>query len=83
MKLMYSIQKHDTYSTVKDVLVSYFKISQRLLTKLKKQNAIFINGTPCIVTHPVKTLDTICLLLDQLEDNRKYLSSQNTTRYFI
>ena len=83
MKLIYSIQENDPYSTVKDVLISYFRISKRLLTKLKKENAIFINGTVCMVTHPVKTLDTICLLLDQIEDNRKYLSSQNAIRYSI
>ena len=49
----------DTYYNIKEVLLSYFQISNRLLTKLKKEQKIFLNGNSVYVTTPVSVNDII------------------------
>ena len=40
----------NNYHTVKEILKAYYQISDRLLTKLKKDNRIFLNNKPVYVT---------------------------------
>lgn len=63
MKLEYTV-KDNKYLNIKDVLKSYFRISDRLLVKLKKNNKIFLNGIPEYVTKKVFINDLIEIDLD-------------------
>lgn len=63
MKLKYTV-KDTKYLNIKDVLKSYFGISDRLLIKLKKNQQIFLNGIPEYVTKPVNINDIIEVNLD-------------------
>lgn len=67
MKLEYKV-KDNKYFNIKDVLKSHFRISDRLLTKLKKHQMIFLNGTPEFVTKTIKLDDFIEVNLDFEED---------------
>lgn len=58
MKLEYKVTDNK-YFNIKDVLKSYFKISDRLLIKLKKNQRIFLNGSPEFVNKPIKIDDFI------------------------
>ena len=44
MILKYKIKETDTYRIIKEVLKSYFQISDRLLLKLKRNEKIFLNS---------------------------------------
>ena len=50
MKLNYIIKKTDNYINVKEVLKTYFKISDRLLLRLKNTKNILLNGSPTYVS---------------------------------
>lgn len=63
MKLKYTV-KDTKYLNIKDVLKSYFGISDRLLIKLKKNHQIFLNGVPEYVTKPININDIIEVNLD-------------------
>lgn len=55
--------------TLKEVLKAYFKISDRLLLKLKKNDKILLNSEITYMHHPVKGNDIIEVFLDLEEDN--------------
>lgn len=76
MYLSYCIQNTDSYQTIKEVLKSYFHISDRLLLKLKKQNKVFLNHSPCPIYRPVHAGDIISFLLDFEEDNSNIIPCQ-------
>ena len=44
MLLKYTINKNDNYTNLKEVLKIQFKLSDRLLLKLKRNNKIYINN---------------------------------------
>ena len=69
MNLYYKISENDNYNTVKDVLISYFKISHRLLIKLKNVQAIFLNNSYVSVNTKVTIGDVIEVSCDYDEDN--------------
>lgn len=69
MYISYIIKENDIFENVKDVLKRYFKISDRLLTKLKNTNNIFLNDKPCSIKESIKSNDTISFSLDFDEDN--------------
>ena len=69
MKLIYILQSNDTYKTIKEVLKSYFKISDRLLLKLKRNNKILLNSEITYMNHTVGANDIIEVFLDLDEDN--------------
>ena len=72
MELIYNVNQN-SYSCVKEVLVSYFKISHRLITKLKQENAIFLNNMPCFINEKIYIGDSVRVNLDYAEktDNIK------------
>ena len=72
MELKYTV-KEIKYSNVKEVLKVFFGISDRLLTKLKKSNKIYFNGTPTYVHHPLSLNDTITVNLDFEEESENIL----------
>lgn len=63
MKLNYKVVDNK-YINIKDVLKSHFGISDRLLTKLKKNQHIYLNGVPEYVTKTVNIEDLIEIDLD-------------------
>lgn len=69
MNLKYIIQNGEQFDNIKEVLKTKFEISDRLLLKLKYNNKIFLNGCVSNVKTPVKSNDTIEILLDFDEDN--------------
>jgi len=58
MLLKYEIVDNK-YFNIKEVLKSYFYVSDRLLVKLKKHSRIFLNGIPSFVTTSVSIGDVI------------------------
>lgn len=58
MKLKYKVIDNK-YINIKDVLKSYFGISDKLLIKLKKNQHIYLNDIPEYVTKPIKIGDLI------------------------
>ena len=69
MELNYKISPSDNYISVRNVLKTYFQISDRLLLKLKKNNRILLNGNSVFIDFPVQLNDTININLDFEEDN--------------
>ena len=69
MKLEYIATRNDNDRIIKDVLLSYFKISHRLLITLKKNNCIFLNNTPSFVYQKLKEGDKLVVSFDYKEDN--------------
>lgn len=63
MKLEYTV-KNNKYLNIKDVLKSYFGISDRLLIKLKKNKKILLNGVPEYVSKQINIGDLIEVNLD-------------------
>ena len=63
MKLNYKIIDNKYYN-IKEVLKNYFQISDRLLTKLKKNNKIFLNNTPVFISKELSIGDIISVDLD-------------------
>ena len=68
LELNYIID-NDNYSNLKDVLKSHFLISNRLLTKLKKSESIYLNGKFTYLDHPVTSRDEIKVIINFEEDN--------------
>jgi len=69
MNLYYKISENDNYKTVKDVLISYFKISHRLLIKLKNLKCIFSNNSPVNINQKINIGDIIEVNFNYDEDN--------------
>lgn len=68
MKLVYK-NEDSKYKTVKDVLINYFRISHRLLIKLKNTNNIFLNDSPTSVSKQLCIGDIVCVNLNYSENN--------------
>ena len=76
MKLYYTIQSTDTYSTIKEVLKAYFNVSDRLLLKLKKNNKIYLNNYLINVNATVNIGDIVSFILDFEEDNSNIIGTK-------
>lgn len=83
MKLIYKVDNYNNesnntsyYKTVKDVILQFFKVSNRLLTKLKKENSIYLNDIPCNINTLIKPNDIITISFDYLEDNSNIVSTK-------
>lgn len=69
MLLKYTINKNDNYTNLKEVLKIQFKLSDRLLLKLKRNNKIYINNKIANINSKIVHGDTISILIDFEEDN--------------
>lgn len=76
MRLDYIIKSNDAYSTVKEVLKAYFRVSDRLLLKLKKSNKILLNDTITNVNSVVHVNDKVSFILDFVEDNSNIVGTK-------
>ena len=69
MKLEYIANSSDTNKTVKDILLTKFNISHRLLITLKRENCIFLNGNVINVSHTITENDNVSVSFSYEEDN--------------
>jgi len=58
MILEYKVS-NSKYNIVKDVLIKEFNLSKRLITKLKQENRIYVNGNSCFVNYSLKENDIV------------------------
>lgn len=57
------------YDNVKEIIKSYFQISDRLLIKLKREKRIFLNNAPVYVTEKVSVGDVLRLDMNFKEES--------------
>ena len=69
MKLEYKIIKDNEYYNVKEILKEKFRLSNRLIIKLKKTKQIFLNNKPAYGLENLHTGDIIKVNLDFNETN--------------
>ncbi|MBO5398089.1 MAG: RluA family pseudouridine synthase [Clostridia bacterium] len=72
MELIFEIKDNKFYN-VKEIIKSHFQISDRLLTKLKKEKRIFLNNKPVYVTEQVQAGDLLKLDMNFVEDSDNIL----------
>lgn len=75
MKLSYQINKNDCYDNVLHVLKEQFLLSDRLTTKLKKANKIYLNNLPTYTKKSVTVGDTVTVLIDFDEANSNIVAT--------
>lgn len=75
MNLSYQIDKDEHYDNVLHVLKEQFFLSDRLITKLKKANKIYLNSLPTYTKKSVTVGDTVSVLIDFEEDNSNIVAS--------
>ena len=75
MNLSYQIDKDEHYDNVLHVLKEQFFLSDRLITKLKKANKIYLNDLPTYTKKSVTMGDTVSVLIDFEEDNSNIVAS--------
>lgn len=75
MKLSYKVIDNK-YSNVKEVLKSYFGISDRLLTKLKKNQKIYLNNINTYINTQIKVNDLIEVILNFEETSENIVSTK-------
>jgi len=75
MNLSYQIDKADHYDNVLHVLKEQFLLSDRLITKLKKANKIYLNDLQTYTKKSLTVGDTVSVLIDFEEDNSNIVAS--------
>lgn len=75
MNLSYQIDKDEHYDNVLHVLKEQFLLSDRLITKLKKANKIYLNDLQTYTKKSVPVGDTVSVLIDFEEDNSNIVAS--------
>lgn len=69
MDLKYIVKENDKNKTIKQVLKNEFKISNRLILKLKNNNQIFVNNKNEWLDYNIKCNDIVTANLDFIEDS--------------
>ena len=76
MELKYIVKENDKNKTIKQVLKNEFKISNRLILKLKNNNKIFVNNKNEWLNYELKENNTLTVNLDFIEDNSNIVSTK-------
>lgn len=76
MKLEYIVTSNDINKCVKDILLTKFNISHRLLVTLKKENAIFLNNNVTNVSHKLAENDIVSVSFSYEEDNSNIVKTK-------
>lgn len=76
MVLKYTILEKDTYTNVKEVLKAHFRISDRLLLRLKNTQNILLNGATTYISKSVKPGDDISVIINFVEDNSNIVAKK-------
>ena len=69
MNLKYIVNNNCPYNTLKEVLKAHFRISDRLLLKLKKSDKIYLNSRSTYLDKTLTLNDVIEIHIDFEEDN--------------
>ncbi len=69
MNLEYKVDAEDAGKSIKNVIVKNFKISSRLLNKLKNNGHILINNKTAFINEPCKKDDIIKIIFDYDEED--------------
>ena len=69
MELEYVVTNNDNNKIVKDILLSKFQISHRLLVTLKRKNSIYLDDIPTFVYQKVNAGNKISVSFSYEEDN--------------
>ena len=75
MELKYKVDNLK-YKNIKDVCKNYFEISDRLLTKLKKNQKIFLNNSSAYINTMLSLNDTIIINLDFEEESENIVPTK-------
>ena len=73
MNLIYKLENNN-FINVKDVLKNHFHISDKLMSKLKKEKKIFLNDKNVYVTAPVNIGDLVKINLEFEEESENIVS---------
>ena len=73
MKLEYIVKEQDTYSTVRQILKSEFKLSDRLILKLKRANKIYINSLPTHINANISFNDLVAVDINFEEETENII----------
>ena len=76
MNLSYKIRETDRFDNVLHVLKEQLHLSDRLITRLKKANKIYLNNLPTYSKKPVTVGDTVSVLIDFDEDNSNIVATE-------
>lgn len=76
MNLEYIATNNDNNKIIKDILLSHFKISHRLLTTLKRENCIYLNNSLSFVYQKLKEGDKLVVSFNYEEDNSNIVSKE-------
>ena len=76
MKLEYIVTEKELNKSIKEILISYFHISHRLLITLKKENCIFLNNSNIFIDKLVTIGDKITVSFDYEEDNSNIIPTK-------
>ena len=76
MELKYIVKENGKNKTVKQILKNEFKISNRLILKLKNNNKIFVNNKNEWIDYCVSSNDVITVNLDFIEDNSNIIPTK-------
>ena len=75
MNLSYKISDNDNFVNVLQVLKEHFLLSDRLITKLKKNKKIYLNNKETYTKQKVISGDVVSFILDFDEDNSNIVPS--------
>ena len=67
--LKYIVEKNNKYKTIREVLKNEFKISSRLLTKLRSNKKVLLNGFSTYFDKEINFNDIVEVYLNYDEDN--------------
>ena len=76
MNLEYIATNNDNNKIIKDILLSYFQISHRLLITLKRENSIYLNNTPSFIYQKLQEGDKLVVSFDYKEDNSNIIPKE-------
>ena len=76
MNLEYSVKNLSNYTTVRQVLKNEFNISNRLLTKLKQNKAIYLNNTETYLDKLLSIGDIVKCVIDFNETSENIVSTK-------
>lgn len=69
MELFYEINNNNKFNNIKDVLKNHFYMSDRLISKLKRENKIYLNNQNVYVTNTVSLGDILKIDLNFEEES--------------
>ena len=76
MNLEYIVTSNDTNKCIKDILLTKFNISHRLLVTLKRENSIFLNNSVTNVSHKLTENDKVSVNFSYKEDNSNIVKTK-------